>query len=434
MKKILNEWNKYLNEFKMPDELPADTILSATEVQAQIQRVIDQNANLHASGREIDPAFSENFLNEAELRDILESGFDTQDLKNKLDELKVFTYEMGTSIVDVLEDIYQITFNDANENMTKDVVAYLMNGGAEKLKNSIILLKYNFDIIYEFALMLENSTYYKVLKSVSLFTGSSVEAVRNPQLFDKSKTSKKRGIFGPVRHKNFITKKSSYSFAPFSITSLTDKFVSASGPSPRDFFLTVDAFFNKTFDHIDLYGLERNELTKDLVSSKDILEILSIKQQFSDYQEKLNKISEIGNPIPTQEDYKIANTIVTKLAQLPHKNNEAPYTIFRGMGLNKNVILSLKQLQDKGEEITFNFHTISSWTDSHDIAAGFARQLEGENVPVLFKVYGPKHGTFLDEISSYPEEGEFLTGGQLRITKVEKETWSNYWFVMCEFI
>ncbi|MHC4691005.1 MAG: hypothetical protein ACYS5F_15470, partial [Planctomycetota bacterium] len=64
MKKILDEWNEYLDEFKMPDQAPADDMVSAAEVKAQIQNAINKFANLHASGRPIDKRLLGGALNE----------------------------------------------------------------------------------------------------------------------------------------------------------------------------------------------------------------------------------------------------------------------------------------------------------------------------------------------------------------------------------
>ena len=46
MKKILDEWNEYLEEFKMPVQAPADDIVSAAEVKVQIQNAINKFARV----------------------------------------------------------------------------------------------------------------------------------------------------------------------------------------------------------------------------------------------------------------------------------------------------------------------------------------------------------------------------------------------------
>ena len=75
MKKILDEWNEYLDEFKMPDQAPADDILSASaaDVKVQIQSAIKKYANLHASGRPIDKRLLGGTINEAYVEEVLET-------------------------------------------------------------------------------------------------------------------------------------------------------------------------------------------------------------------------------------------------------------------------------------------------------------------------------------------------------------------------
>jgi hypothetical protein len=403
MKKILNEWNKYLNEFKMPDALPADSMISAKQAQAQIQKEIDKNSKFHASGREINPVFLQGTLNEADAVQLMNSSPDIKELKKALKGLIYFDGEKIDLGLDGFERI------DNNVRIDESQM--------KELENIAIELKHNLEIFYQFATMLENSLFYKTLKSIALFTGHSVDTVRNPDSFDPTRIEDDIGVFGRSRHNNFFTENEESPY--FSVDFLSDMI----SEDQIDYFTLFETFFSVEFYNFDSYESD------DMKTIVSILEDDTLKSKFK-------KIMEIGNPQITAEDYKTANNILIQLAQLPHNKEQYPYTIFRGMRLPLQSVSSIKESLKGGEQIEFNFHTISSWSARFEVAEGFIKDYSnkgGEIVPTIFKAYGPTRGTYLNDISLHSSEQEFITGGNLKVKSIEWDDHLKIWFMMCKF-
>ena len=119
----------------MPDKLPADTIISAKQAQAQIQKEIDKNSKFHASGREINPVFLKGTLNEADVVELINSSPDIKELKKAL---KGLIYFDGEKI-----DLGLDGFNKIDNNVRID------ESHIKELENIAIELKHNLEIFYQ---------------------------------------------------------------------------------------------------------------------------------------------------------------------------------------------------------------------------------------------------------------------------------------------
>lgn len=421
MKKILNEWKKYLNEFKMPDELPADTIISAKQAQAQIQKEIDKNSKFHASGREINPVFLKGTLKEADAVGLINSSQDVKELRNALKNLIYFDGEKIDFGIRIVEILKLLKDREEFDDLAVRKAEYLLSEIVQ-VKELIFELKHNLEIFHQFAVMLENSLFYNTLKSIALFTGHSVNTVREPVSFDPAKAQTHKGIFGTIRHNNYFAENEDTDY--FTIDFLSDTIAE----DREDYFSLFRGIFGGNLGNINYEAL------KPLASSEDMKKIISVLND-SELKSKFANVVEIGNPTPTAQNYKTANVIMTNLAQMPHKKEESPYTIFRAMDLPSSAVSSLKEAIDSGEQTQFNFHAISSWTTNLNTALEFLEVFdkEGEIVPTVFKVYGPTHGIYLGMVSAYPHENEFVSGGALKVVSVEWDEQNNFWFIMCKF-
>ena len=182
MKKILNEWNKFLKEFKMDDKYGDTDVVSKAQVQAEIQKLIDQDSNLHASGRPIDPQLLNKTLKENKIEDIIDKETDISQQAKVFDQLKFAYFGSQSELVQILEMIKiargsPMNFDTSDREQWEELIlGYDLNGAKE-------IITHNIGITHKFALLYQKSIYSKLLISLALFTGSSVATTREPDKF-----------------------------------------------------------------------------------------------------------------------------------------------------------------------------------------------------------------------------------------------------------
>ncbi len=404
MKKILNEWNKFLKEFKMDDKYKDTNVVNKAQVQAEIQKLIDQNSNLHASGRPIDPQLLNKTLKENKIEDIIDKETDISQQAKVFDQLKFAYFGSQSELVQILEMIKiargsPMNFDTSDREQWEELIlGYDLNGAKE-------IITHNIGITHKFALLYQKSIYSKLLISLALFTGSSVATTREPDKFDPSKANK--SVFqknGPFQTSGVPR---------VSMGGLKIENLNVNYRRMYELFYLIKRFFLKeqlANDMEDSSSSLSGELYNDL---KDFIFFMA-----TEVRRKYITIKNISDPEkPTKRNYQDANTILTTLARMP---NEVDFRIYRGMTLPAELFEKMKALVEGGNTLEFEFYDLSSWSTSLEVAEGFAKDSHTfEGYQVIFWIDPPKRGVYIGEYSMYTEEREFITGGKVLVEKIE---------------
>ena len=173
----------------MDDKYKDTNVVNKAQVQAEIQKLIDQNSNLHASGRPIDPQLLNKNLKENKIEDIIEKETDIKQQVKVFDNLETAYFGFRSELAQILEMIKiargePMNFDTSDREQWEELILeYDFNRAKE-------VIAHNIGITHKFALLYQKSTYSKLLVSLALFTGSSVATTREPDKFDPSKTNK----------------------------------------------------------------------------------------------------------------------------------------------------------------------------------------------------------------------------------------------------
>lgn len=425
MKKILNEWNNFLKEFKMDDKYKDTNVVNKAQVQAEIQKMIDQNSNLHVSGRPIDPQLLNKTLKENRIKDYLENETDIKDLVKVFDGLKDLDVSRDTMVnMDkMLRPIAKArggsmeallarsTWPDTMDNHDKEL---WMNSILDyNFEEAIANIRHNVDIVYKFAPLYEKSLYHKIIVSIILFTGSSVAVTRQPEKFDPMKANLVLGGGGQFNTSG------------------------ARNPANKNKLKleTLNQHYKRMysiFRHFNRYFSDET-WTNNMKDSADSLKhpMYADLKKFvnfmaSEVYRKINFIKYISDyKPPAKKDYQDANTILTHLARIPVTDE---FRVFRGIAVPKQVIRNMQTTLQNPEDrhiLEFDFHEISSWSIDLDVAEEFARSsnidnYDEEGAVIMFSLRPPRRGTYLGEYSVYPTEEEFVTGGKVLVRNIEE--------------
>ena len=404
MKKILNEWNKFLKEFKMDDKYGDTDVVSKAQVQAEIQKLIDQDSNLHASGRPIDPQLLNKTLKENKLEDIIEKETNIKQQVKAFDDLKIAYFGFRSKLAQILEMIkiargepMDFDTPERNEEWEAMILEYDFNAAKE-------IIAHNIGITHKFALLYQKSIYSKLLVSLALFTGSSVATTREPDKFDPSKAN--RSIFDG--NDPFQTGSQGVrSDSSLKLVNLNEKYSRI-----FELLFLIKRFFLKeqlADDMEDSVSSLSGEMYNDL---KDFIFFMA-----TEVRRKYIAIKNISDPEkPTKKNYQDANTILTTLAKMPNKDD---FRIYRGMTLPVELFEKMKALVEGGNTLEFEFYDLSSWSISLEVAEQFAKDSHTfEGYQVIFLVDAPKRGVYIGDYSIYPEEREFITGGKVLVERI----------------
>jgi hypothetical protein len=122
------------------------------------------------------------------------------------------------------------------------------------------------------------------------------------------------------------------------------------------------------------------------------------------------------NHNPDKEAYTRANEVMKALATHPVKE---PEVVYRGISVPDAAITSFRKgTTVKGKEISswsFAEKRARSFATGHHIDKATGRRERGTRV--LFRMKRPARGTDITSLSSYPDEREFISGGDYKITR-----------------
>lgn len=386
----------------MDDKYKDTNVVNKAQVQAEIQKMIDQNSNLHVSGRPIDPQLLNKTLKENKIEDIIKEADIAQQAK-VFDQLKYAYFGSQSELVQILEMIKIARGEPMNFGTT----------GGEQWEELILgydfttakeIIAHNITITHKFALLYSKSLYSKLLISLALFTGSSVATTREPDKFDPSKVNK--SVFqnnGPFQTSGV----SRVAMGGFKIENLNNNY-----RRMYELFYLINRYFLTELVANDMEDSSLSlsgEVYNDL---KDFIYFMA-----TGIRRKFINIKEISDPIrPTKRDYQDANTILRSLATMP---NEDEFRIFRGMTLPVELFEKMEALLEGGDTLEFKFYDLSSWSVSLEVAEGFAKDSHTfEGYPVIFSIDPPKRGVYIGEYSMYTEEQEFITGGKVLVDEL----------------
>lgn len=434
MKKILDEWNEYLNEFKMPDKAPVDDILSAAEVKAQIQNAINKFANLHASGRPIDKRLLGGALNEAYVEEVLETETKIRENLEKFNELK----EINSNDVSFLEwmiDSFAAVSILSSPRARKLGERLMESDVKETLYRIYYHLKNNVDILYNFAIWLESSNYYKVIVALALFTGSNVGTIRDPEQYVSELARKRIFTGGDI----FSITGDSETRNNFQFRYLSSQYrllIPILRFYKRQVYKPSIQFVDNTFKKGNYKYFERYEVLEPFFNSPNFEQVKRFYSLLStEIIPKLDAINKIGNKRPSKEDYKNSSEILKQLSSMPHTGDEI---LYRGMALPKATAEGMDTMATRDKtEFVFSFYDISSWSVDEDTAIDFAIDSAGNNpdsIPIMFIIPNPRRGILLGQYSIFPNEEEFISGGDVKVVSGEYDQANEILRLTCEQI
>ena len=441
MKKILNEWRRYLNEFKMDDKYQDIDAVVDTNVDAQsiIQAEIDKQMKMNIGGRPINPIFLSNSIQEQSIPEFLDRVSDYKDGEKILDGLVEVPITVNLSAhMDTLRQIDRGTATIYAPQLNA-----FMEEGADYVRNYdkiVATVDHNMRVMQDFYQWLINSSYLRIMKALALYTGHNVESIRNPSNFDPEKSMK--SIFD----KDFflVSDRSGVKENHFNVQKLNKKYKFIT-----EWLLpTFDFHFSDTRENLEsiaslknykkfikqqiLGGSTLGPALEEFRSSEEFKKRYNFYMIFiTRWKPILDKMRKFSYIEPTQEDYQESKSIIQAMCTAPDKGRE----IYRGMTLDVNAIseligvnpLKLEDYMAAGEIVDFDtvkpfifdFGVVSSCSTDYDVAYDFAMPFRNssEKEGVMFRG-DAKRGVYLGSYSAYPEEDEFLTSGRMKITKV----------------
>jgi len=411
MKLLIESWNNYLNEEEASKLDNLNDILfgddkhpGGRDYNAAAEAISDDSDDLKEA-EESDTDY------EKILQDFLDADERMQDLMNNFGDTTIQSY---------ISEIKQ----------AKDVLrSYVRRGRSryiptvEEMDNAIRIIE---DIVlpstqviiakYETIMEMENFTesYMQVRNAISLFTGESVEVVRDPEKFDPSKsTGEGRMIKMFAAFEKFIR-----------------KYLSSTSPQATlDLSLAVmlDVIANEQRQVGIMYLLSKAAVEGD----EDLFRDLKAKQAtmnahiktLNNYADDFRSIREAAFKTKTaKENYQFASGFLKYVAQRkPPVFIQAGTEIYRGITLDTKDAEILRSAlarveQDKG--ISFAGKDIASWTTDLETAKSFATGKKGKTEIVL-KAKATR-GMYVAKLSRFPDEEELICGGPINILGINR--------------
>ena len=444
MEKIIEDWRRYLNEFKMDDKFQDidDVVDTNIDPQTAIQAEIDKQMKFNIGGRPINPAFLSKSLDEQTIKEFLEDSSDYAEGEEILDRLVDMPVSMMLS--PDFETLGQI---ESGQKVDIQTLRRMMNRTADyvELYNEIVhAANNNIEVLKDFYRWFVNSDYLKIIKALALYTGHNVESIRDPSKFDNSKRIKsifEKDFFMIKTDTNYSTKSS---FDARSLSRNYRKLTNWLLPTyKRDFsndrrvlesiasMKNYKAFVQSNFLPDSPIGSELEKFRNSDEFRKRYNFYMTFITKWKPILDKLSNFSEIK---PSQVDYRVSKKIIGALCNAPDSSGQ---DIFRGMSLDINVIaelinvhpLKLEEFMDAGEikefgtenQFIFDFGVVSSCSSDYDVAYDFALPFSMRGDPsrhgIMFR-FVPKRGVEIGSYSIYPEEEEFITSGRIKINKV----------------
>jgi hypothetical protein len=231
--------------------------------------------------------------------------------------------------------------------------------------------------------------YMKARNAISLFTGESVEVVRDPSKFDPAKsTGKSRRI---KLLADFEKEMRSSSVAVFTIGRMLD-------------MLFV---INK--------NMEDGETKEKIKTLSRALEVQA--DRFDNLPRELARFREENLRTKTaKENYEFASGFLKYVAQrrppllLPEGKE-----IYRGIALTLSAFNALERAIETMPDVQFAGKDIASWTTDEGVARNFSYGGSGDSsMAVLLKSKAVK-GMYVEDFSRFSEEYEVICGGSAKV-------------------
>jgi len=444
MEKIIEDWRRYLTEFKMDDKYQDIDAVVDTNIdpQAAIQAEIDKQMKFNVGGRPINPAFLSKSLDEQTIKEFLEDSSDYAEGEEILDRL--VDIPVTVMLSPDFETLGQI---ESGQKVDIQTLRRMMNRTADYVEfyNEIVhAANNNIEVLKDFYRWFVNSDYLKIIKALALYTGHNVESIRDPSKFDNSKRVKsifEKDFFMINTDTDYSTKTS---FDARSLSRNYDKMTNWFLPTyRRDFsndrrvlesiasMKNYKAFVQSRYPT----GSKIEAQLEKFRNSDEFKKRYNFYMTFiTKWKPILDKLSNFNEIKPSQADYMVSKKIIGALCSAPDNSGK---DIFRGMSLDINVIaelidvhpLKLEEYMDAGEikefgtekQFVFDFGVVSSCSSDYDVAYDFAMPFasrgDSSRHGIMFR-FVPKRGVEIGSYSIYPEEEEFITSGRIKINKV----------------
>jgi len=443
MEKIIEDWRRYLTEFKMDDKYQDIDAVVDTNIdpQAAIQAEIDKQMKFNVGGRPINPAFLSKSLDEQTIKEFLEDSSDYAEGEEILDRLVDIpvTVMLGPDF-DMLRKI------EMGGRISSRTMRMIMQRNADYVQNYnelVSTISNNIEVLKDFYKWFVNSDYLKIIKALALYTGHNVASIRDPSKFDDSERIKsifEKDFFMIQSNENYSAQSS------FDAVSLNPKYRKI-----REFLSSYDKIFSDDKENLETIASLKNykryiqsanfrdpKLASEIERFRNSDEFKKRYNFYMTFITKwkpiLDKLSNFNKIKPSQADYMVSKKIIGALCSAPDNSGK---DIFRGMSLDINVIaelidvhpLKLEEYMDAGEikefgtekQFVFDFGVVSSCSSDYDVAYDFAMPFASRGDPsrhgIMFR-FVPKRGVEIGSYSIYPEEEEFITSGRIKINKV----------------
>ena len=438
MEKIIEDWRRYLTEFKMDDKYgDIDSVVDTKiDVQSVIQTEIDKQMKFNVAGRPINPIFLSNSLNEQTIEKFLEDSSDYTEGKEILDRL----VDMPVSVM-LGPDFRILRGIEEERNVVPQDIKTMMDRTPDYIENYnsfMSTISTNIEVLKDFYKWFVNSDYLKIIKALALYTGHNVASIRDPSKFDSS--ARIKSIF---EKDFFLIDTTSYRRNSFNASVLNRNY----SKMTNGFLQTYDRNFSDDREKLETIASLKNykrfiktSLFPDSYVGPELEQFRNspeFKKRYNFYmtfitkwKPILDKLRNFSGIKPTQRDYMMSKKIISALCNAPDNSGK---DIFRGMSLDINAIaglidippLKLEEYMAVGEEkefdtvrpFVFDFGVVSSCTTEYDVAYDFAMPVARGTHGIMFR-FVPKRGVEIGSYSIYPEEEEFVTSGRVKINKV----------------
>ena len=290
----------------------------------------------------------------------------------------------------------------------------------------------------------ETYYYFKVRNAIMLFTGASVQTVREPSNY-KSHLAGSGLIFmlNNVNLRFINMARSLFADIQANYRNITEYY------DRNPWIEKADFTGYRSYDNISSPGYTFVEIGDDRERRKDVIEqhnkykdlIMNLLQQNKYYLKHLtqvkrdatkwkddNKILEVSEK---KQDYVFANGFLKYAANMSPPAFVSPGTMaYRGMAIKTEIVKKIREQISQGStNIIFPGKEIASWTIDLKQAKSFALEnvfYSDNNLDplkysmVILSVPATK-GIYVGDYSAYPNEKEIISGGNVVVEKVSSE-------------
>ena len=237
--------------------------------------------------------------------------------------------------------------------------------------------------------------YMKARNAISLFTGESVETVRDPSKFDPSKSSGKSRRIKLLA--DFEREMQSSSVAVFTISRMLDMLYVLNKNMPEG---PTKEKIQTLYDTLEAKASRFDEMPRQFIKFRD---------------EKLRTKT-------AKENYEFASGFLKYVAQRkPPLFLPEGQEIYRGIALTLNAFNALERAIKTMPDVQFAGKDIASWTTDEGVASNFAYGGSGDaTMAVILKAKATK-GMYVEDFSRFSEEYEVICGGSAKVIGAKED-------------